>query len=140
MAAGVIRQWGPRLSEIDREAKHCGVAVPNGVEDIGLRESTYCTRQATGSSSLILQRLQCRRTGDRARRWAPRWPALTPFVVECYGENPKGRVKDPGEPRKVGYSSGKQQEDPRHPEMLHLPLRPGSKHPWTAIKPEGVES
>ena len=37
ITAGAMRQWRPRLEEINREVRQFGVAVPDGVEHISLR-------------------------------------------------------------------------------------------------------
>ena len=37
ITAGVMRQWRPRLEEVNREVRQFGVAVPGGVEHVGLR-------------------------------------------------------------------------------------------------------
>ena len=40
IAAGAMRQWRPRLDEVNREVRQFWVAVPGGVERMGLRAST----------------------------------------------------------------------------------------------------
>ena len=37
ITAGAMRQWWSRLEDIDREVRQFGVAVPGGVEHVGLR-------------------------------------------------------------------------------------------------------
>ena len=37
ITAGAMRQWRPRLDEVNREVRQFGVAVPGGVEHVGLR-------------------------------------------------------------------------------------------------------
>lgn len=36
----VIRQWRPRLEEVNREVRHFGITVPAGVEHVGLGART----------------------------------------------------------------------------------------------------
>ena len=56
ITAGALRQWRPRLEEVNREVRQFGVAVPGGVEHVGLRARTlhetgnwlvltYCSNQ-----------------------------------------------------------------------------------------------
>ncbi|CAN0497252.1 unnamed protein product [Laminaria digitata] len=40
IAAGAMRKWRPRLEEVNREVRQFGVAVPGGVEHVGLRART----------------------------------------------------------------------------------------------------
>ncbi|CAN0524982.1 unnamed protein product [Laminaria digitata] len=40
ITAVAMRQWRPRLEEINREVRQFGVAVPGGVEHAGLRTRT----------------------------------------------------------------------------------------------------
>ena len=40
ITAGAMRQWRPRLEEVHREVRQFGVAVPGGVEHVGLRART----------------------------------------------------------------------------------------------------
>ena len=50
--AGAMRQLQPRL-EVNREVKRFGVAVPGGVQYVGLRARMLHTRPATGWFSRI---------------------------------------------------------------------------------------
>ena len=56
-------------------------------------------------------------------------PALTPFVVKCYGTRPADVFfrMDSGETRTIASSSGVQQRDPMGPAMFCLALQPGLK-------------
>ena len=38
--AGAMRQWRPRLEEVNREVRQFGITVPGGVEHVGLRART----------------------------------------------------------------------------------------------------
>ena len=40
ITAGAMLQWRPRLEEVNREVRQFGVAVPGGVEHVGLRART----------------------------------------------------------------------------------------------------
>ncbi|CAN0563139.1 unnamed protein product, partial [Laminaria digitata] len=40
ITAGAMRQWRPRMEEVNRELRQYGVAVPGGVEHMGLRART----------------------------------------------------------------------------------------------------
>ena len=40
ITAGAMRQWRPWLEEVNREVRQLGVAVPGGVEHVGLRART----------------------------------------------------------------------------------------------------
>ena len=40
ITAGTMRQWRPRLEEINRDVRQFGVAIPGGVEHVGLNART----------------------------------------------------------------------------------------------------
>ncbi|CAN0554187.1 unnamed protein product, partial [Laminaria digitata] len=85
ITAGAMRQWGPRLEEVNREVRQYGVAVPGGVEHIGLRART---RHETGNWLVLTD---CPNDFHAVKRTAVLQevancvPALTPSVAKCYG-------------------------------------------------------
>ena len=129
IAAGIMRQWWPRLKEVNREVRKKGVAVPGGVEHLGLRPRalhdmgnwlvlTDCSNAVnTVNSTVVLQEV-----GTHVQ-------ALTPFVAKCYGARPADVLSwmDSRETRAIACSGGVQQGDPMGPSMFCLSLRPGLK-------------
>ncbi|CAN0351011.1 unnamed protein product, partial [Laminaria digitata] len=67
ITAGAMRQWLPRLEEVNREVRQFGVAVPGGVEHVGLSAGTTRDGQLAPSHGL-LQRLQHRQKDGGARK------------------------------------------------------------------------
>ena len=69
-------------------------------------------------------------------------PALTPFVVKCYGARPADVFfrTDSGETRTIACSSGVRQGDPIGPAIFCLALRPGLKRSREEFEREGVEA
>ena len=119
-----MRQWRPRLEEVNREVRQFGVTVPGGVEHVGLRARTL---HQTGNSVVIIDCSNAFNTVKRTVALAEVStcvPALTPFVTKCYGTRPEGVLfrMDSGETRTILCSSGVQQGDTMRPAMFRLAL------------------
>ncbi|CAN0448122.1 unnamed protein product, partial [Laminaria digitata] len=127
--AGAMRQWRSRLEEVLREVRQFGVAVPGGVEHVGLRARTLHET----SNWLVLT--DCSNAFNAAKRTAVLEevancvPALTPLVAKCCGTRPADVFfrMDSGETRTIACSSDVQQGDPMGPAMFCLALRQGLK-------------
>ena len=52
ITAGAMLQWRPRLEEVNREVRQFGVAVPGGVEHVGLRAKTGSFSQTVPTPSI----------------------------------------------------------------------------------------
>ena len=103
-----------------------GVAVPGGVEHVGLRARKL---HETGNWLVLTD---CSNAFNTAKRTVvlaevANLPALTPFVAKCYGTRPADVFfrMDSGETRTIVCSSGVHQGDPMRPVMFCLALRPG---------------
>ena len=76
------------MDEVNREVRQFGVAVPGGVEHVGLRARTL---HETGNWLVLTD---CSNAFDTVKRKAVLAeaanyvPALTPFVAKCYGTRP----------------------------------------------------
>ncbi|CAN0389470.1 unnamed protein product, partial [Laminaria digitata] len=142
ITAGALRQWWPRLEEVNREVSQFGVTVPGGVEHVGLRARTL---HETGNWLVLTD---CSNAFDTVKRTAVLEevancvPALTPFVSKCYGTRPADVFfrMDTGESRTIACSSGVQKGDPMGPTMFCLALRPGLKRFRQEFEGEGVEA
>ena len=101
VAAGTMRQWRPRLEEVNREARQFGVGVRGGLEQVALRARVH----HEAKNGLILT--NCSNAFNTVKRTAilaeaaTCVPALTPFVVKCYGEMSCARVLSDGIGRKA---------------------------------------
>ena len=108
ITAGAMRQWRPRLEEVNREVRQFGVTVPGGVEHVSLRARTLHET----SNWLVLT--DCSNAFNTVKRKAVLAeaancvPALTPFVAKCYGTRPADVFfrMDSGETRTIACSSG----------------------------------
>ena len=86
LAVGTMRQWRPRLEDINCEARQFGVGVRGGVEQVALRARVH--REAR--NWLILT--DCSNAFNTVKETAVLAeaatcvPALTPFIAKCYGE------------------------------------------------------
>ena len=78
--AGVMQQWRPRL-EVNREVRQFGVAVPGGVEHVGLRARTL---HETGNWLVLTDCSNAFNTVKRTAVLAGQLrPALAPLVAKC---------------------------------------------------------
>ncbi|CAN0499195.1 unnamed protein product [Laminaria digitata] len=83
-----MRQWRPRLGEVNREVRQYGVAVPGGVGHMGLRARTL---HETGNWLVLTD---CPNTFNTVKRTAVLKevancvPALKPSVAKRYGTRP----------------------------------------------------
>ncbi|CAN0518117.1 unnamed protein product, partial [Laminaria digitata] len=88
ITAGAIRQWRPRLEEVNREVRQYRAAVPGGVEHMGLRARTL---HETGNWLVLTD---CPNAFNAVKRTAVLKevancvPALTPSVAKSYGRRP----------------------------------------------------
>ena len=85
-----MRQWRPRLEEVNREVRQFGVAVPGGVEHVGLRARKL---HETGSWLILTDCSNPFNTVKRTAMLAEAAncvPALTPFVAKYYGTRSAG--------------------------------------------------
>ncbi|CAM9898720.1 unnamed protein product [Laminaria digitata] len=112
--AGAMRQWRPRLEEVNRDVRLFGVAVPGGVEHASLRARTL---HETGNWLVVTD---CSNSFNIVKRTsvleevANCVPTLTPLVAKCYGTRPSGEFfrMDSEEIRTIACFSGVQQGDP----------------------------
>ncbi|CAN0286361.1 unnamed protein product, partial [Laminaria digitata] len=117
ITAGAMQQWRPRLEEVDRETRQFGVAVPGGVERVGLRARML---HETGDWLVLTD---CSNVFNTVKRTAVLEevancvPALTPLVSKCYGTRPVDVFfrMGSGETRTIACSSGVQQGDTMGP-------------------------
>ena len=109
-----MRQWRPRLEQVNREVRQFGVAVLGGVEHVGLRARML---HETGTWLVLTD---CSNAFDTVKRKvvlaeaANCVQALTPFAAKCYGTRPADVFfrMDSGETRTITCSSGVQQGEP----------------------------
>ncbi|CAN0588491.1 unnamed protein product, partial [Laminaria digitata] len=99
-----------------------GVAVPGGVEHVGLRPKTL---HETGNWLVLTDCSNAFNTVKRTvvlEEVANCVPALTPLVSKCYATSPADVFfrMDSGETRTIACSSGAQQGDPMGPAMFCL--------------------
>ena len=142
ITARAMRQWRPRLEEVNREVRQFKVAVPGGVELVGLRARTL---HETGNWLVLTDCSNAFNTVKRKAVLAEAAncvPALTLFVAKCYGSRPADVFfpMDSGETRTIACSSGVQQGDPMGPAMFCLALRPGLKRFREEFEGEGAEA
>ena len=130
------------MEEVNREVRQFGVAVPGGVEHVGLRAKMP---HETGDWLVVTDCFNAFNNGERKDVLAEAAncvPALTPSVAKCYGTRPADIFfrMDSGEARTIACSSGVQQGDPMGPAMFRLALRPGLKRFREESEGEGVEA
>ena len=86
IAAGIMRQWRPRLEEANREARQFGVGVRGGVEQVALRARVHHEAKKLADPHRSLQRIQrseadCYASGGRhlraCRRLHRSWQNVT---------------------------------------------------------------
>ena len=128
------------MEEVNREVRQFGVAVPGGVEHLGLWVRTL---HETGNWLVLTDCSNAFNSGKRTAVIAGICvPALTPFVDKCYGTRPADvlfRV-DSGKTGTIACSSGVQHGNPMGPAMFWLALRPGLKSFREEFEREGVEA
>ncbi|CAN0312017.1 unnamed protein product, partial [Laminaria digitata] len=142
ITAGAMRQWRPRLTEVNREVRQFGVAVPGGVKHVGLRVRTI---HETGNWLVLMDCSNALNTVKRTavvETMANCEPALTSLVAKCYGTRPAEVFfrMDSAETRTIACSSSVQQGDPMGSEMFYLALRPALKRFQHGYEGEGVEA
>ncbi|CAN0583139.1 unnamed protein product, partial [Laminaria digitata] len=119
-----------------------GVAVPGGVEHVGLRARTI---HETGNCLVLTDFSNAFNTVKRTaviEEVAKCVPALTPLVSKCYGTRPADVFfrMDSGETSTIACSSSVQQGDTMGPAMFCLALRPKLKRFRQELEGEGVEA
>ncbi|CAN0329739.1 unnamed protein product, partial [Laminaria digitata] len=132
---GAMRQWWPRWEVVNREVRQFGVAVPGGVEHVGLRARTL---HETGNWLVLTDGSNAFNTVKRTavlEEVTNCVPALTPLVAKSYGTRPADE-----RPGRSLALSGVQQADPMGPAMFSLALRPGLKRFRQEFGGEGEES
>ena len=122
ITTGAMRQWRPRLEEVNRQVRQFGVAVPGRVVHLGLRARTL---HETGKLLVVTDCSNAFNTVKRTASLAEvanRVPAFTPFVAKCYGTRPADVFfrMDSRETRTIPCSSGVQQGDPMGPSLFWL--------------------
>ena len=130
------------MEEVNREVGQFGVAVPGGVERVGLRAQTL---HETGNLLVIIDSSNVFHNVERTAvlaEVASYVPALTPLLAKCYGSRPTDMFfrMNYGETRTIAFSSGVLQGDPMGPAMYCLALRPGLKRFREELEGEGVQA
>ena len=108
ITAGALRQWRPRLEQVNREVSQLGIAVSGGVEHVRLRARPL---HETGNWLVLTDVYNAFKTVRRTAvlaEVANCAPALTPPVAKCYGARPADMFfrMDSGETRTIACSSG----------------------------------
>ena len=119
-----------------------GVAVPGGVEHVGLRARML---HETGNWLVLTD---CSNAFSIVKRTPVLEdvvncvPTLTPSVAKCYRTRPADLSfrMDSGETRTIACSSGVQVGDPMEPAMFCLALQPGLKRFRQESEREGVKA
>ena len=126
-----MRQWRPRLEEINREARQYGDGVRGGLEQVALRARVH----HEAKDWLIL--MDCSNTFNTVKRRRSRRRPLAcrhsrRFVAKCYGERPPTVFfqTDSGERRKIDCSSRVQQGDAMGLALFCMPLLPVLYQSW----------
>ena len=137
-----MRQWRPRLKEVNREMRQLGVTVPGAAEHVGLRARTL---HLTGNWVVLTDCFNgfhdVKRTAVLSEA-ANCVPALTMFVTKCYGTKTAEVLyrMESGETRTIASSSDVQRGDPMGPAMFGLTLRPGLKCIREKFEVKGMEA
>lgn len=142
LAAGTMRQWRPRMEELNIEARQYGVGVAGGVEHVALRARVHheagnwvIQTDASNAFNSILRKPMLEQVASCT-------PALTGFVAKCYGERPAPVFfqMESGERTKLECSRGVQQGDAMGPALFCLPLRPVLMKVREEYEQQGVEA
>ena len=88
ITAGAVRQRQPRLEEVNREVRQFGVAVPGGVEHVGLRARTLHER----GNWLVLTECSNAFNTVKGRRSLQRWPTACQRLRRLW---PSATAQDP---------------------------------------------
>ena len=142
ITAGAMRQWRPRLEEDNRELRQFGVAVPKGVEHVGLRAPTM---QETGNCLVITD---CSNAFSGVKMAAVLAeaanfvPALTPLAAKCYSIALTDAFfrMDSGKTRTTACSSGVQRGDPMDPAMFFPGVATGAEAFQREVRGRRIES
>ena len=103
IAAGIVREWTPKLEEVFREADQFGVAVAGGVERVTMEAQLvhqigHWVVQTDYSNAFNT----AKRTAIMAQA-AKSTPDLVGYIVRCYDEIPAKAIyqMDSGERRAI---------------------------------------
>eukprot|EP00903_Cladosiphon_okamuranus_P013938 g12964.t1 len=126
IAAGVVREWKPKLEEVFREADQFGVAVAGGVEKVAMHA------QLVHQTGHWVIQTDCSNAFNTAKRTAimaqaaKSTPDLVEYIARCYDEVPAKAVyeMDSGERRTIECKSGVQQGDGMGPPLFCFVLVP----------------
>ncbi len=126
VAAGISREWKPKLEETFREANQFGVAVAGGVDHMSMKAQVmYQTGHWIIQTDCTNAFNSVKRTAI-IREAARSVPELTGFIAKCYDGTPATAVytMDSGERRTIECASGVQQGDGLGPSLYCLPMNP----------------
>eukprot|EP00903_Cladosiphon_okamuranus_P018719 g17232.t1 len=126
IAAGVAREWKPKLEEVFREADQFGVAVAGGKEKVAMRA------QLVHQNGHWVIQTDCSNAFNTAKRMAimaqaaKSTPDLVGYIARCYDEvTAKAIFKmDSGERRTIECKSGVQQGGGMGPPLFCFVLVP----------------
>ena len=126
IAAGVVREWKPKLEEVFRDADQYGVAVAGGVEKVAMHA------QLVHQTGHWVIQTDCSNAFNTAKRTAimaqaaKSTPDLVEYVARCYDEIPAKAVfeMDSGERRTIECTTGVQQGDGMGPPLFCFVLVP----------------
>ena len=125
-AAGIVREWKPKLEEVFREADQFGVAVAGGVERVAMEA------QLVHQTGHWVVQTDCSNAFNTAKRTAiiaqaaKSTSGLVGYIARCYDEIPAKAIyeMDSGERRTIECKSGVQQGDGMGPPLFCFTLVP----------------
>lgn len=140
--AGTMRQWRLRPEEINREARHFGVGIREGVGQVASRPRVH----HEAKNWLVFA--DCSNVFNTVRRTAVLVeattcvPALTPFVAKCYDEISASVFfqMDSGEGREFACSGGVQQGNAMGPALSCMSLLSLLKRAPRGVRAKGCRS
>ena len=123
-AAGIVREWKPKLEEVFREADQFGVAVAGGVERVAMEA------QLVHQTGHWIVQTDCSNACNAAKRTAimaqaaKSTPGLVGYITRCYDEIPAEAIykMGSGERRAIECKSGVQQGDGMGPPLFCFTL------------------
>lgn len=126
IAAGVVREWKPKLEEVFREADQFGVAVVGGVEKVAMHA------QLAYQTGYWMIQTDCSNAFNTAKRTvimaqaAKNTPDLVGYIARYYDEVPAKAMyeMDSGESRTIECTTGVQQGDGMGPPLFCFVLIP----------------
>lgn len=140
IAAGIVREWKPKLEEVFREADQFGVAVAGGVERVAMEA------QLVHQTGHWVVQTDCSNAFNTAKRTAimaqaaKSTPGLVGYIARCYDEVPAKAMyeMDSGERRAIECKSGVQQGDGMGPPLFCFVLVPIVSKLRAKYEPLGV--